>query len=65
MHEIECVDLVHHINELNDMNEIAKTMELCAILYHCFLFANCKHLKERWPKKGQLNFEITIQHVRP
>jgi hypothetical protein len=56
MHEIEHVDLVHHINELNDMNEIAKTMKICAIVYHCFLFANCTHLKEKWPKKGQSNF---------
>jgi hypothetical protein len=56
MHKIEHVDLVHHTNELNDMNEIAKTMKLCAIVYHCFSFCKLYTFKRKLAKKGAIKF---------
>jgi hypothetical protein len=38
MHEVKHVDLVHHIHEFNDMNEIKETIQILKNLVPLFFF---------------------------
>jgi hypothetical protein len=56
MHEIEHVDLVHHIHEFNNMNEIEETIKILKNLVPWFIFCELYVCEEKWPKKVQTNF---------
>ncbi len=59
LHEIECVDLVHHIHEFNVMNEIEKTINFgknCTINHFLWIVSmwkkngkkGCKQISTSW-----------------
>ncbi len=56
LHEIECVDLVHHIHEFNDTNEIEKTIKFLKKFIPLFIFCGLYPCEEKWQKKGANKF---------
>jgi hypothetical protein len=60
MHEVEHVDLVHHIHEFNDMNEIKETIQILKNLVPLFIFCELYACKKNGQKKVQTNFQIIV-----
>jgi hypothetical protein len=50
MHEVEHVDLGHHIHEFNYMNEIKETIKILKKFVPYSFFMNCMYVK-KWPKR--------------
>jgi hypothetical protein len=53
MHEVEHVDLVHHIHEFNDMNEIKETIKILKNFVPLFIFCELYVCKKKRPKMVQ------------
>jgi len=60
LHEIECVDLVQHIHEFNDMNEIEKNIIFLKIFVPLFIFCGLYPCEKKWQKEVQRNFHIRV-----
>jgi hypothetical protein len=56
LHEIECVDLVHHIRELIGMNEIEEIVQILNFFVPLFIIFKFYPCKDKWPKRLEVNY---------